>query len=224
MCARCDGSAIGPIARKSFALHAELADKLDGKSKYGYRPVDTYSVFVQTGKKAGQRKPAAVESSTIEWVDNENIKAIQQLGTTSDTAQVHPGQFTNTVLGAAEDTGIVRVQCGTGVSGLLYSEEDGHTVVGVELENGDNIQADAVIVCMGPWSGQLELKGSSHRVNALPIEGSRAHSIVCRPKLTVPAQALFTEIIEGRRSYSPEVYPRPVGSPVYVSSVTCIHC
>lgn len=170
---------------------------------------------MQPRKSSSQTKQTIVESNTIEWIDNENIKAVQQLGTTSDTAQVHPGQFTNTVLEAAVATGVVRLQCGTGVSGLIYSNKDKYTVVGVKLENGDTIEADAVIVCMGPWSGQLELKGNSRRVNALPIEGSRAHSIVCRPEFTVPPQALFTEIIEGRRSYSPEIYPRPVSLYIY---------
>src|SRR5438552_17661632 len=36
----CDGSPLGPLARKSFALHAELAKHLG--TDYGYRRMDTF--------------------------------------------------------------------------------------------------------------------------------------------------------------------------------------
>lgn len=38
----CDGSPTGPLAQASFALHADLADKLNGKERYGYRRMSTY--------------------------------------------------------------------------------------------------------------------------------------------------------------------------------------
>src|SRR3989441_11376456 len=38
----CDGSPLGPLARASFALHAELAREL--KTDYGYRRADTFMV------------------------------------------------------------------------------------------------------------------------------------------------------------------------------------
>src|ERR1700682_4228362 len=37
---RCDNSALGPLARASFALHAELAREI--ANHYGYRRMDTY--------------------------------------------------------------------------------------------------------------------------------------------------------------------------------------
>ena len=44
----CDGTALGRLARRSFALHAELAAKLDG-SRWGYRRLDTWSVLAGAG-------------------------------------------------------------------------------------------------------------------------------------------------------------------------------
>lgn len=38
----CDGGPVGALAQRSFALHAELAQKLDGARRYGYRRVDTF--------------------------------------------------------------------------------------------------------------------------------------------------------------------------------------
>ena len=49
----CDGSPLAPLARRSFALHGELADRLDGAA-WGYRRLDTYSVIAST------RQPAAL--------------------------------------------------------------------------------------------------------------------------------------------------------------------
>ena len=39
----CDGSPLGPLARRSFALHAELAERLGGTG-WGYRHLDSWSV------------------------------------------------------------------------------------------------------------------------------------------------------------------------------------
>jgi glycine/D-amino acid oxidase-like deaminating enzyme len=41
----CDGSALGPLARASFALHADLARAIP--SDYGYRRLDTYMVVAR---------------------------------------------------------------------------------------------------------------------------------------------------------------------------------
>src|SRR5215472_13291366 len=54
----CDGSPLGPLARRSFALHAELAREL--RADYGYRRVDTFMLAARergiiTG---GHRVPA----------------------------------------------------------------------------------------------------------------------------------------------------------------------
>src|SRR5437660_9969077 len=39
----CDGSPLAPLARRSFALHAELAREID--EDWGYRRLDTYGGF-----------------------------------------------------------------------------------------------------------------------------------------------------------------------------------
>src|SRR6266498_5897777 len=43
----CDGSPLGPLARASFALHAELASQLG--TDYGYRRMDTFMVAARDG-------------------------------------------------------------------------------------------------------------------------------------------------------------------------------
>src|SRR5216110_1596940 len=44
----CDGSPLGPLARASFALHAELAQKLP--TDYGYRRMDTFMLAAHESK------------------------------------------------------------------------------------------------------------------------------------------------------------------------------
>ncbi|KAI8145993.1 FAD dependent oxidoreductase [Fennellomyces sp. T-0311] len=194
---------IGDISRQSFKLHAELANKLDGHMKYGYRSVDTYSVLFKTGE--SQKS----SSNAVSWIDPAGVCRVEKIGSTKDTAQVHPRLFTETVLEAAKATGVVTLQSGVGVSHLIIKDK---TAVGVQLDNNQVVDADGVIVSMGPWSGQLPILD-------LPIEGRRAHSIVFRPSQSVPAQALFTAILDGTRSHEPEVYPRPDGT-VYMCGAT----
>src|SRR2546429_2701902 len=54
----CDDSPLGPLARASFALHADLAARL--KSDYGYRRMDTYMMTARerTVVAGGHRVPA----------------------------------------------------------------------------------------------------------------------------------------------------------------------
>jgi glycine/D-amino acid oxidase-like deaminating enzyme len=76
----CDGSPLSALARRSFALHAQLAAELGGD--WGYRRMTTFSGDL-------------VDRATLH----------QRLGTTETTAQVHPGAFTAALMRAAETRG-----------------------------------------------------------------------------------------------------------------------
>ncbi|OAD74718.1 hypothetical protein PHYBLDRAFT_89728, partial [Phycomyces blakesleeanus NRRL 1555(-)] len=203
-----DGADIGELSRKSFELHAELAQELGGE-KFGYRPVTAYSVLIQAGKAGGKR------INEVDWLLDENVRTVELLGTKKTAAQVHPGLFTRHLLEVAQKTGRVKIECGQGVSELIYKNK---TVTGVILEDRREIKADSVVVCMGPWSGQLPLKGRSKR-GQLPITGARAHSVILQPEYKFTAQVLFTAVTEGKKSHEPEVYPRPDGT-VYLCGAT----
>ncbi|KAI9479557.1 FAD dependent oxidoreductase [Zychaea mexicana] len=194
-----DDTPIGDLSRKSFKLHGELAEKLDGASNYGYRAVDTYSVLYQTsGSKSSSSSSSTKKQKTsklqVAWVDVSGIRHVEQLGNTADTAQVHPRLFTETLVEAAKATDTVTLRTGFGVSHVIINDDQAK---GVKLDNGEIIEGDAVIVCMGPWSGQLPTL-------QLPIAGQRAHSIVFQPTHSVPPQALFTTILDGTRANHPE--------------------
>src|SRR3954463_7702724 len=50
----CDGTPLQALARRSFALHAELAEALAGE-RWGYRRLDTFSGFATPQARARSR-------------------------------------------------------------------------------------------------------------------------------------------------------------------------
>src|SRR5947207_9033304 len=94
----CDGSPLGPLARASFALHADLASQLG--TDYGYRRMDTFMVAArERGTVAGGHRVAAPP-----WLDGAGV-VTAALGSTETTAQVHPARFTTALLDAARACG-----------------------------------------------------------------------------------------------------------------------
>ncbi|GAB5587987.1 hypothetical protein Unana1_02887 [Umbelopsis nana] len=195
-----DLTELGPISRKSFKLHEELAKELDGKA-YGYRRVSTYGVQMAATK-------VAKKSSKIAWLDTEKVEEINTMGTTKTTAQVHPYKFTNALIDDAKKRG-VKVRCGQGVKSLSWDDSK-NRLTGVVLDDDSIIECDAAIVCMGPWSAELPIKSNRSQRGRLPIIAARAHSIVLKPKRDVPAQALFCSMQAGRKFYDPETDDEPL--------------
>ena len=97
------------------------------------------------------------------------------------------------------------------VTGLV---RDAANVRGVEVDGG-TIEADAVVIAMGPWSilaaGWLPLPA---------VFGLKGHSLVFDTGTKVPAEALFLEYQEaGGGVHSPEVFPRTDGT-TYVCAIS----
>src|SRR5499426_3845190 len=137
----CDGSPLGPLARASFKLHAELARELG--TDYGYRRMDTFMVAArERGSVGGHRV------TPPPWVDGAGaVTAI--LGTTETTAQVHPARFTEALVGAARARG---GEVREGVVEDVVRQNGGAR--GVRI-GGEILEADAIVLAMGPWTGRL---------------------------------------------------------------------
>ena len=75
----CDSTPLEALARRSFALHAQLAEEVDGD--WGYRRLTTYSGSVGLGRRSNRYG--------IEWL-SPGMAVNQRLGSTATTAQVHP--------------------------------------------------------------------------------------------------------------------------------------
>nr|WP_249800182.1 MULTISPECIES: FAD-dependent oxidoreductase [unclassified Bradyrhizobium] len=191
----CEGSPLDALARRSFAIHAQLPDEIAGD--WGYRPMSAYS-----GSVAADGHPRRDTPSALGWLSN-GVIITQRIGTTETTAIVHPKKFTSAVMNAALAQG-AELRIGQ-VTGIMR-DADGTTATGVEVD-GRIVEADAVVIAMGPWS-LLAAQWMS-----LPaVYGQRSPSIVYDAGTDAPADALFLESEENGSAVSIEVFPRADGS------------
>jgi len=185
----CRGSPLDRLARRSFALHAELADTLG--NPWGFRRLATYGGYAAEGK-------TGARPSRLPWLSN-SVAITGQLGGPQTTALVEPRAFTTGLMRAAEALG-AEVKHGT-VAGLAHTTGG---LGGVALESGETVLGDAVVIAMGPWSN---FKG-------LPqVYGFKGHSLVFKTGEAIPAEALFLEYQEqSGEVLTPEVFPRADGT------------
>jgi glycine/D-amino acid oxidase-like deaminating enzyme len=196
----CDGSPLDAMARRSFALHAELPERIG--EDWGYRRLVTYGGFAGAQAGGGARRVA--------WI-SEDVAVDRRLGSTETTAQVHPGAFTTAMMRAAEAQGAqLRRGCVTGIT----RRKAGDVVAGIEVD-GEIVEGDAVVIAMGPWSILTT------RWLSLPaVYGLKGHSLVFATGTTVPAEALFLEYEEASGAvHSPEIFPRADGT-TYVCAIS----
>jgi len=194
----CDGSPLGPLARRSFALHAELAEQIG--EDWGYRRLDTYGGYCGF--------PHGGAPHELAWLSSD-VAVSQALGSREDTAQVHPGQFTAAMMrGAQAQRAELRIGRVTGI------RQHAGQAVGVEID-GEPLDGDSIVIAMGPWSVLAALW--------LPLPaifGLKGHSLVFDTGEAVPPEAVFLEYREeGGSVLSPELFPRSDGT-TYVCAIS----
>jgi len=194
----CDGSPLGPLARASFTLHAELAAELS--TDYGYRRMETFMLAArERGTPAGGHRVAAPP-----WLDGSGI-VTAALGSQQTTAQVTPARFTAALLDAARARG-ARLHVGV-VEDVAWR---GAAASGVLTAGGETLEGDAVVLAMGPWTGRL-----AGRLRLPSVYGLKGYSVTLDAP-DVPAHALFVDYrTADGRALEPEIFPRPDGE-VYV--------
>jgi glycine/D-amino acid oxidase-like deaminating enzyme len=190
----CAGTSLDPLARRSFALHAELAAELG--NPWGFRRLATYGGYAIAGHAArgGDRRP---------WLAG-TVAITGRLGTPQTTAAVEPRAFTAGLVRAAQANG-AELRHGAVVD--LLRAADG-AVRGVALADGDVVEGDAVVIAMGPWSLLAA------RWLPLPaVMGYKGHSLVFATGDSVPAEAIFLEYREASGEVlTPEVFARADGT------------
>jgi glycine/D-amino acid oxidase-like deaminating enzyme len=141
--------------------------------------------------------------SELDWLSDGVIIA-SRLGTTETTGIVHPRKFTAAMMSAAQGQG---TELRRGQVTRLVRRADGSDVGGVEVD-GAVIEADAVVIAMGPWSLL-----AARWMDLPAVFGQRSPSIVYDLGADVPADALFLDYQEeSGNGVSIEVFPRADGS------------
>jgi glycine/D-amino acid oxidase-like deaminating enzyme len=196
----CDGTPLMNLARRGFDLHAELAEHLGGD--WGYRKLTTFGGVIAGASTRTTPGPSGG------WISSD-VQIKGRLGSDGTTAQVQPAAFTNGMMRAAQARG-AGLRLGT-VTGLLRRGGD---VVGVAMD-GEAIEADAIVIAMGPWSAL-----AARWLSLPPVFGLKGHSIVFETGALIPPEALFLEYQETAGSLlAPEVFPRPDGT-TYVCAIS----
>jgi glycine/D-amino acid oxidase-like deaminating enzyme len=192
------------LARRSFELHAALAEDLSGD--WGYRRMTTYAGMV--GGPSIRSRRGSLADPPAGWV-SPGVEINGRLGSTNTTAQVHPAAFTTGMMRAAQERG-AELRIGR-VTGLLRRGGD---VVGVDLD-GESLEGEAIIIAMGPWSVL-----ATQWLSLPPVFGMKGHSVIFETGEMIPPEALFLEYAETAGSIlSPEVFPRADGT-TYVCAIS----
>ena len=198
----CDGTPLAALARRSFALHASLSEGLPGHESY--RRLTTYAGL------GGEDTLGGGRARLLDWV-SPGIEVNGRLGSTQTTAQVHPGAFTEAMMHAAQARGAeLRL---AEVTGLMLGDRDAG-VRGVATSSGV-VEADAIVIAMGPWSVR-----ASQWLPLPAVFGLKGHSLVFETGAKIPPEALFLEYREADGTLlSPEVFPRSDGT-TYVCAIS----
>ena len=152
----------------------------------------------------------------LDWVDEDSIVNYDSMGSTDDTAQVHPYQFTTSMAKLAEEAG-AKIFTGATVTEIKHSKSSGVESVAYtdrSTNSSHTIPCTDAVITAGPWTSRVW--------PGAPIGALRAHSVTLRPtdrKENVSPYALFTGIAlpanykPGAKSramtVTPEIYARP---------------
>ncbi|WP_024508602.1 FAD-dependent oxidoreductase [Bradyrhizobium sp. ARR65] len=192
----CVGTPLDKMARRSFVLHADLPPEIG--ADWAYQRMTAYSGFVVADD--GARRHARAK---LNWL-SQSVIITDRLGTPETTAVVHPRKFTSAMMSAAQRHGALL--CPGRVTGIVRSA-DGSRIRGVEAD-GVTVEADAVVIAMGPWS-----MAAAAWLRLPAVFGQRSPSLVYDTGTDVPADALFLEYRDESGTITMvEVFPRADGS------------
>lgn len=182
-----DYSPVGPLARRSFELHQEIADSL-GADKLDYRRLTCAAIAVSgSGGGGPMSRPKGKKLQGVEWATGDAVQGVRSLGTEETIAQVHPKKLCEALwqetLSMAPNSKLVEGK----VSGPAYT--DG-TLTGVRLHDDTVLAGDAMVYACGPWTANV-------------MTGVKYHSVV------MPTDTELSQCVFFSGYGDPEVYVRP---------------
>lgn len=193
----CDGTPVESLARRSFDQHAAWAEELG--NTYGYRRINTYSAALSLRRSLGRNT-----TDLANWLAPDAVGR-QLLGTPKTTAQLDPRAFTEAVVSGSIARGAeLRVATAVG----LAKSDDSSRARGVVLADGEVLEADAVVLALGPWSPL-----AAEWLKIPTVYGLKGHSVVFRPTAELPPEAIFAQVEDADGEVlTPEIMPRADGT------------
>lgn len=205
-----DYSPVGPLARRSFDLHQEIAEEF-GHERIQYRRLKCASISVD---ESNQKKPKGKKLEGVEWASDtmsasggiselagSYITGIRPLGDEQTIAQVHPKMLCDALWSFVQSVDSISSRIVKGSISLgrtKYNENNSGTRkrVTATLQDGKELQANAVLFACGPWTEYMDC-----------VFGVKYHSAVIPTRPRVLTQSVFFDGFG-----DPEVYPRPDGT------------
>ena len=188
-----DGSPIQELQRRSFDLHAEQAEHLG--SAIDYRRIEC--VAVSCDELAA--KPSGKKLVGVEWADM-NAVGSRILGGTDTIAQVHPKKLCDAMWKFSESVGSKLV-----IGKVAEAIIENGSICGVKLEDGTNVEADALVAACGPWTDSARSWFGPAGDRIPRMNGVKYHSIL------IKSPRVLTQSVFFQGHGDPEVYPRPDG-------------
>lgn len=139
----CDDSAYGPLARRSFALHEQLANEF-GHDVIDYRRIGALAMSAVEPSGNVRTRDSAIKG-TPWWIDKTNVVGTKTLANIGECAQVHPRKLSKKFM--EEATKKANASVIIGIAEGLVLEDEGDTkqrVKGVKLAGGQVLPADVV--------------------------------------------------------------------------------
>ncbi len=180
-----DGAPPDELRRRGFEMHEALAETLPAASGVDYAFARNRRVAIAATEDEERALRAMAERAStagrgVEWMDAAAVTALcpwidrpGRGGVVGEpVGQLDPYRYTLALVTAAESMGAT-VRSGR-VTGIVRS---GGRVTGVELGDA-TIEADAVVVAMGPWS----IDAGSWLGTAVPVEPLKGQIVRVRPR------------------------------------------
>ncbi|KAG6909737.1 hypothetical protein DXG01_015725 [Tephrocybe rancida] len=205
-----------------FDRESVEADGLTGRGKSLKK-----TLGLEGGKSHAKKNKDKGLPHDLNWMHSDLTDSYTPMAPSGDTAQVHPYLFTQSMLALAQECGAsflpstkataIRISPSGHIIGIDCTVTRTRKSLGSDIQNEPetiveqmHLEATHVIIAAGAWA--------PHILPALPLTGTRAHSITIHPPahtLPIAPYVLFTEITppssSGRGSFHaiPEIYARP---------------